>query len=156
MKTRQRVFENTKVGGPDDCWLWLGAMDGESYGRIGIDGTSVKVHRVMYNIYFGEIGDYQINHKCDIRNCVNPHHLYKGSQSENIQEMWDRGRRDKEEMRGENNPKSKLTNEQAAEIKERLDNGEETHAEIAQDYPVTKSVIGNISAGLAWSYEDES
>jgi len=147
IEARQRLFERVDVGGPNECWLWMGALDDKTYGTIGIEGDVVYVHRVVYNIYYGEIGDHQINHHCDIPNCVNPHHLYKGDQSDNIQEMWDRGQRDKEQMWGENNPQSKLSDEQAEEIKERIENGTETYEEIAEDYPITPSTVGSIAAG---------
>lgn len=150
---RKKLFKQIKVGGPDDCWIWLGAVNGKNYGHMSVDGEFVYVHRLIYNLYHGELDGHYVNHKCGISNCVNPHHLYKGDASDNTQDMWDRGRRSREEWRGENHPTAKLTNQQADEIKNRVE-GDETYKEIAEDYPVTMSTVGSIANGEMWTYED--
>ena len=153
-KEREKLFSRVDVCGPGDCWLWHGAMNGEGYGILYIDGDQYYVHRAVYRLYNDDLGDLQVNHHCDIKNCANPNHLYAGDKSDNAKDIWARGHRRSEDWRGEIIPGSVLTEEQAREIKRRLNSGEETHAEIAEDYPVTESTIGNISAGLAWDWVD--
>lgn len=70
------------------CWIWLRALDKDGYG-YAYDGFKVrKAHRLFYELYIGDIppGLY-ILHRCDVRCCVMPDHLYAGTQSDNVEDM---------------------------------------------------------------------
>lgn len=151
-KTEERFWIWIEVGDEDECWEYQGSQLPDGHSLMTIDGEYEYVHRRSYEMHFEPPGDKQVNHHCDTANCVNPRHLYLGDQSDNINDMWRRRRRHPDEMRAENAPLAKLTNEQAREIKARL--GNETHAEIAEDYPVTESTIGSIAAGEIWNSVD--
>lgn len=59
-----------------ECWLWEGACDVAGYGRVAYDGHIDYAHRVAYKIYKGSIPyGSTIDHRCEVRNCVNPAHL---------------------------------------------------------------------------------
>jgi hypothetical protein len=71
----------------DSCWLWKGHIDKNGYGKYG----PKVAHRVVWTLLIGEIPKgKQLNHKdeiCSHRHCVNPEHLYVGTQKQNIQDM---------------------------------------------------------------------
>uniref|UniRef100_A0A6M3JQT0 Putative homing endonuclease n=1 Tax=viral metagenome TaxID=1070528 RepID=A0A6M3JQT0_9ZZZZ len=76
------------VGGPDDCWPWTGSVVNGSkpYGRVRVEGKLKLVHRVIYELYTGEelSDDIQVCHSCDNPICCNPHHLWTGTNEDNM------------------------------------------------------------------------
>ena len=69
------------------CWLWVGCVDRGGYGYTRMKGIQTRAHRYIYEMYKGAIGEGKsILHKCDVRCCVNPDHLYEGSQLDNMRD----------------------------------------------------------------------
>ena len=76
----------------DDCWLWTGAVFGGGYGRITVNGKRVAAHRFSYEAANGPIPDgLFICHSCDVKSCVNPAHLFAGTQADNMQDWTRKG-----------------------------------------------------------------
>lgn len=74
------------------CWLWTDRMDKYGYGLFYMNSRKYGSHRVSWEIHNGPIPEgKQINHKCHVRCCVNPHHLYVGTQAENMLDKMERG-----------------------------------------------------------------
>lgn len=70
----RRLFAQTDLG--DSCWLWTGAGTGGGYGQISIKRRGFPIHRVAYELLVGPIPDgLELDHTCEIRNCINPAHL---------------------------------------------------------------------------------
>lgn len=70
----RRIFARLKAQGA--CWLWTGMASSNGYGRIKADGKSIRVHRVMFAAFYGDIpAGYDVHHSCHQRLCVNPEHL---------------------------------------------------------------------------------
>lgn len=78
-----------------DCWIWTGARYPAGYGAFGPKGTgAMGAHRYSWMLAHGEIPDgLSVLHKCDVRCCVNPAHLFLGTQKDNIADMVAKGRR---------------------------------------------------------------
>lgn len=78
---------------PDDCWIWTaGKSNGYGIFRVG-DNKTISAHRYSYILHNGkEPGSLFVCHRCDNPSCVNPDHLFLGTQGDNIQDMIDKGR----------------------------------------------------------------
>lgn len=81
----------------EGCWLWTGCKTEGGYGRIGIgkSGLMEPAHRLSYRMFNGPIPEGAwVLHKCDVRACVNPEHLYLGDRAQNMRDAHERGRID--------------------------------------------------------------
>jgi hypothetical protein len=80
------------------CWLWTGALDDKGYGRLGVNRSAQRAHRVAYELFVGPIPDLPgyhggcLLHRCDNPACVNPQHLVVGTQQDNIADRERKGR----------------------------------------------------------------
>jgi hypothetical protein len=77
-----KLWEKTKV--IKDCWVWQGAAN--PYGAININGTTIRIHRLSYILFYGSIPKSAevIMHLCQVHCCWNPIHLKATTQQENI------------------------------------------------------------------------
>ena len=126
----------------DDCWIFTGRLNKQGYGTIKVGGKygcPHHVHRIVYEFYKGKIlPGLLICHKCDVKACCNPDHLFMGTQKDNMQDMIKKGRQVK--TFGEKSGNHKLKKEQVDKI--RVDNRK--YLEIAKEYKVSKSTISGI------------
>lgn len=79
-----------------ECWIWQGKIlePGMGYGLVSQHAKWTLAHRFSYKTFVGEIPDgMQVLHHCDTPACINPEHLYLGTQKDNIQDMIHKGRR---------------------------------------------------------------
>lgn len=73
------------VNKTETCWLWLGTKCSKGYGRVKVDGASKSAHRVAYECFWDDIPDgLELDHLCNVRNCVNPEHLEPVTHQENV------------------------------------------------------------------------
>lgn len=93
--TVQQRFEDKFVPDPNSgCWLWTASVGGGGYGKFGGKGrTPQDAHRASWQMYRGEIpAGLMVLHRCDVRCCVNPNHLFLGTAKENTHDMMAKGR----------------------------------------------------------------
>lgn len=89
MPFEERYTEEPNSG----CWLWSGPIGRTGYGVYQTRQGPIVAHRASFQIYKGPIPDgLYVLHKCDVRCCVNPDHLWLGTLSDNMQDMHDKGR----------------------------------------------------------------
>ena len=143
----------------DTCWHWIGArtgaISGERYGSFQLGSKIVKAHRASWIIHNGEIPNgLCVLHTCDRPGCVNPDHLFLGSHQDNMKDMTKKGRR--MSLPGESNPNSKLTKEQAAEIRKLYSGKYGELSSLGRRFGVTHQMIRDIVIGNSWPIDHEN
>lgn len=135
----KRFWRNIEVKGPDDCWIWQGSCRGE-YGTIGEGYNQLSAHRVAYELVFGDPGDFYVLHDCDTPRCVNPRHLFLGTQLDNMRDKTKKER----QANGERGGNAKLTDEQVNQIRAAYIKGVTTYEEIGRAFGVSMGHIRRI------------
>ena len=148
---RKRLSEKIVVtdGG---CHLFTGTLDGNGYGKIASKNAQGKYaqlrsHVAAYLLNRGSIpAATDVCHSCNVKNCVNPEHLYLGSRSENVQHACRDGLQ-----------KTRLTDEQVLEIYRLWHEAENrpTQREIAKKYALDQSIVSRIVRKLAFKWVHE-
>lgn len=127
------------------CWEWKGVIDAYGYGILSDNNKSLKAHRISYEIYYAEpLNDYHCLHKCDNPSCVNPLHLFAGTNLDNMRDKIQKGRCYTGNQKGENNGASKLLDDQVLKIRELYKSGKYTTYKLAEMYSVHRSTISYI------------
>ncbi len=75
------------------CWLWTGTTDRFGYGQSWHNGRHAKSHRLSWFLAYGsDAGEMLVLHRCDNPPCVNPAHLFLGTNIDNVRDMMRKGR----------------------------------------------------------------
>lgn len=136
---KDRCFPITETG----CFIWMGYIQKNGYGQVFMNGKLNRAHRASWEIEYGAIPhSMNVLHKCDNPSCVNPAHLFLGTQADNMRDMNNKNR----ESCGEKNIHSKLTKENILAI--RADSRGSTI--IAKQYAVTAPTIWAIQKYKTW------
>jgi hypothetical protein len=143
-------FEDKIFYSPDGCWYWTGSTNGKGYGNFQLDGKLIGSHKASYILYKGGINDgLLVCHTCDVPLCVNPHHLFLGTNKDNAQDKAKKGRSHK--MKGEDHPLSKLSTKDILEIRSLYKNGVKSK-ELAKRYNTRMDHITDICRKKIWKH----
>jgi len=134
----------------DGCWVWKLSRDKNGYGIFkGMIGQTLftKAHRYSYALHTGDmlIG-MQALHTCDNPSCVNPAHLFSGTNADNMRDKAEKGR--SRVPKGELNGKAILTERQVLRILK----DPRPYVEIAAQYDVKPSTIGSVKQRKSWKH----
>lgn len=94
-----RFWSNVDKSAASGCWTWTLGLNQKGYGRFKANGQSLISHRVAWfiaNRCLPGTKDGQrlcVCHACDVRTCCNPSHLFLGTDSDNVRDMDNKGRR---------------------------------------------------------------
>lgn len=145
--SKYKVQVNTEK----ECWRWIGGINKSGYGTFLGGELGSLAHRVSYSIYVGKIPEgMHVCHTCDNRWCVNPNHLFLGTNAENMADRDKKGRQ--AHLSGAMNGNAKLNNTQVARIKKMLKETNITQAELAKRVGVSQSNISDIARGKIWKH----
>lgn len=129
------------------CWTWLGLLTADGYGTWPAAKRYFKdrlAHRLSYRFNVGEIPKGKlVLHTCDNPACVNPAHLYVGTDADNTRDKIERGRH----ARGTRIWLARLNPEKVKEIRSRREEGPRA---LARAFGVTHGTINAILSGRTW------
>ena len=151
--------------GKDACWLWLAGRDTCGYGFFWFKGTH-HAQRIAWELTNGAIPDGMlVCHHCDNPGCVNPAHLWLGTQKDNMRDMLRKGRGNKasgerngrythpaRSARGERSGRAKLTEEIVCESRRRYINGEINISKLAREHGVNRDTMADAIKGKTWKH----
>jgi len=161
MDISQRFWSKVQV--TDTCWLWVGCRHKRGYGQFKVGRDALKAHRVSYELSVGPIPQgLCVLHRCDNPPCVNPAHLFLGTQQDNIADCCMKGRATKGFPKGPMNPRygrprsgalapsAVLTASQVNEIRSRYEAGTITQLRLCAEYGVSRSAIQRVLYRKTW------
>ena len=151
---KDRFWEKVNVTSDKNCWEWQASKMGYGYGQFGISsGKVVLAHRYSWIIHYGEIpNNLFVLHHCDNPSCVNPKHLFLGTQADNVFDMRNKGRhKEPPSSKGELNPRAKITKNDVQEILDLFRRGLSTRIELGLIFDVGQTTIGEIINGSHWA-----
>lgn len=149
--TRRRFEARVKKG--DGCWEWQGATGKNGYGYMRMPMIGARpAHRLAWEFANGAIPDgLFVLHSCDNRACVNPEHLWLGTNKDNLRDAKTKGRCRGGLFQGELHCMAKLSREQAQAIRAARDNNGAIQC-LADQYGITYSHAKDIAAGRSWKH----
>lgn len=126
---------------PDACWEWVAHRNEDGYGTF----QSGLAHRTAYLIEFGSIPDgLYVLHTCDNPGCVNPKHLFLGTQQDNMDDMIAKGRQCKDNVAGV------FTWSEVRDIRKQYSSENISIRQIADHYGVSYNAIWSIVTNRTW------
>lgn len=142
-----KAFFWANVDKTDKCWLWRGSVTTDGYGRYMYQKKGYSTHRLSWWLHHGELPpSMDVLHTCDNRLCINPAHLYLGTDVENARDCIARGRANK--PKGEQHPRAKLNTAKVIAI--RASNLPDKP--LAKSYGVAPSLIYAVRARRIWRH----
>lgn len=91
--TTELRFERSYLKVETGCWEWQGKLDRYGYGSLKVDNKTTKAHRYSYEKYYGSFNkELHVLHTCDNPKCVNPHHLFLGTNQDNVKDRVNKNR----------------------------------------------------------------
>ena len=143
-----------KVEKTNGCWKWQAGKNEAGYGTFMFQRKNVYAHRESYEIHFGPIPPGMcVLHKCDNPSCVNPGHLFLGTNADNTADMLEKGRwrqPARNPRRGEKHPMSKLTWKQVDEMRRLYATGEHRQIDLARQYGISTTNTCDIIHNRTW------
>lgn len=146
---KERLMRGIKKNKISGCWEWQKGLFSNGYGQISINGHGVGVHRISYSEFIGEIPkELQVLHECDNPICINPDHLFLGTQQDNMTDMVGKGR-----SAVATNKHAKLTKATVLFLRRQFKNGKSLQ-KFPEIYGVTLATIMNAVTGRTWKHVD--
>lgn len=144
--TPESFWQRVNKVGSSACWLWQGSVRPNGYGIVTYQGQQASAHRIAYQLTFGPVAHgMDVCHRCDVRLCCNPDHLFVGTRSENIKDAVHKRRL----VGRPNRHNAKLMDADVVRIRFQLKRLVPC-SEIAALYGVSRQAISDIKHGRKW------
>lgn len=145
-------FQYVKQGELDDCWEWQGKCNPDGYGHYSNPLIGERLtHRISYYLHHGKIlNGLDVLHKCDNPPCVNPRHLFLGTQQDNCADMKAKNRHSVPPL-GEAHISAKLTEDKVRICRTLFSEGF-NNAEIGRLFNVHSATIWALRTGQTWKH----
>jgi hypothetical protein len=133
-----------KIDKSGECWVWTTRnVDRFGYGRFYVHGQGpVLAHRWSYEAAYGPVPvGIRVLHRCDNPPCVRPDHLFLGTDSDNVEDMDKKGRRNRTRT---------INAADAAEIRRLYDASQRNGGELARRFGITRTYLWKVATGRVW------
>lgn len=148
----ERFWNKVDKEGINKCWNWTGCLSSKGYGSINKGfwhGGNITANRLSWIIHHGDIpSGKHVLHKCDNRKCVNPNHLYLGTNTDNVNDRVRRGREG--DRSGEKNGRAKLTRKDVCYIRKHCNNKYGNRMALARQFGVSYGTIWTVITKRGW------
>lgn len=146
-----RFLKYVNIKSKNECWEWTGTLDKYGYGVFSVKRDSIKAHRFSYLSWYGYIDNkLEVCHSCDNPCCVNPMHLWQGTQSENTKDRHQKGRTKTGHLYGADNKRAKLNEQDVKWIRENYNPEIWSTRKLAKEFGVCQTNIRNILSYKSW------
>ena len=150
----ERFWSKVDKSPVNGCWKWTASTNNRGYGCFYIHPKQTTAHRASWIIAFGKIPSGMcILHNCDNGHlgCVNPNHLFLGTQGDNMRDMYAKNRQSI--RHGEHAGRAaKLTEKQVIELRRKRLNKCRSYSSLSREYRITPSAAAMICRGRTWAY----
>lgn len=146
-RIKRRLLARRVVDPSSGCWLSSYCGDGAGYAHFRVDGRMVCAHRLSFAAFVGSIpAGKLVLHRCDVRKCFNPEHLFLGSHADNAADAVRKGRLFR--AVGEANGSAKLSADQVRELRA----SSLSAVELAKRFGVSDTSVRQARRGLTWKH----
>ena len=135
------------------CWEWNAHRNRKGYGQFNFRGISTHAHRVSWILWNSEIPEgKQVLHHCDNPSCCNPHHLFIGTNADNVADRHAKGRSGTTMGKpGETNSMAKLTQKQVDRIRLLYTLPKVTQRMLGDTFGVSNKTVSKIVRNERWT-----
>lgn len=147
----ERFNELFARAGDDECWLWRGGRNAAGYGQFYENGVHIPkmAHRISFMYFRGHVPrGLCVCHKCDNPPCVNPSHLFLGTNLDNARDSIKKGRN----QHGDSHCHAKLTSAAVRRIRAEYKPRINSQSMLARQYGCTQTAIFCVLNGKTWSH----
>jgi len=152
MKThKQRFWDKVQIGNNNECWEWKAQLNEKRYGILWYNRKNTRAHRMSWMIHHGDVPmGMCVLHKCDNPSCVNPAHLFLGTNKDNSVDMMRKGRNNP--PKGEDSYRAILTEKKVIKIRKLWSSGIWKQREIANMFGIDRSHVSEIVRRDIWKH----